>query len=579
MSTEIVLIGSRALNKHIPERKINGKDTDYDFVATFSGAFKWLATLGENMKFDKVDYPYDQKTHNADIEHDLKNWKHLNSKLGIELYSVMKTFAGVTKLKGHTDQLKFEIEIASPGSSGATILQLTEKKLIMKGDELKTETDNYEIASLAVLEAIKTSHIIFPYNWRKHMEDLDLIRAKLGREKNYVPKRSEDLEKLIIHRRLEHYMRLGVPGSHINLNKMNEDFLENESLLYVDKYIKHDDIHLRVMIDGKAPAYDELRTDKNKAMMSKDLFEKASPQMQLNCVREEAMSIALERYLLPDREKDAQVAYTKALIRVCTTLTKGWFREFAVNVYHLVCKLETDLMKIKKEIRDEHAKAEAEKKMVAEKIAMKLQSTAQIRHSSYSKGFAYRIEHLLPLIFDDEDELKLAQAMAENLTERESGVYECVLDDEEIDMVFSADADYEYEDGGWCECYNRWHAYITVTDKETYEDNTDEWRFMQLSYSQIGEYHSNDHKDHVRLAFSMSVRADDSYSDSPSMHNVYAKSLDDLADKSGNSLVTSNFLMRFIMCVAYPAKFTSGGDSAMPDSDVHYLYEVWDKNC
>lgn len=68
---------------------------------------------------------------------------------------------------------------------------------------------------------------------------------------------------------------MGVPGDHLNLNKINEDFLEK---LYIDKYIEHDKIHDRVKL-GNQPAYFDLRKDKTKAMMDKDLFEKADPEV------------------------------------------------------------------------------------------------------------------------------------------------------------------------------------------------------------------------------------------------------------------------------------------------------------
>jgi hypothetical protein len=43
------------------------------------------------------------------------------------------------------------------------------------------------------------------------------------------------------------------------------------------------------------------------------------------------MAIALERFLVPGVTADAQTAYSEALLRVCTSLTKGWFRQFAVD--------------------------------------------------------------------------------------------------------------------------------------------------------------------------------------------------------------------------------------------------------
>ena len=45
------------------------------------------------------------------------------------------------------------------------------------------------------------------------------------------------------------------------------------------------------------------------------------------------MALALERYLLPGVINDQREAYATALQKVCTTLTKGFFRQFAVDHY------------------------------------------------------------------------------------------------------------------------------------------------------------------------------------------------------------------------------------------------------
>jgi hypothetical protein len=42
------------------------------------------------------------------------------------------------------------------------------------------------------------------------------------------------------------------------------------------------------------------------------------------------MVIALERFLIPGLDQYAYSAYNKALKKVCTSLTSGWFRDFAI---------------------------------------------------------------------------------------------------------------------------------------------------------------------------------------------------------------------------------------------------------
>jgi len=49
------------------------------------------------------------------------------------------------------------------------------------------------------------------------------------------------------------------------------------------------------------------------------------------------MALALERFLVPGIVTDEHAAYAEALCKVCTSLTKGWFRDFAVQSWPKVC--------------------------------------------------------------------------------------------------------------------------------------------------------------------------------------------------------------------------------------------------
>src|SRR5215469_14607824 len=62
------------------------------------------------------------------------------------------------------------------------------------------------------------------------------------------------------------------------------------------------------------------------------------------------MAIALERYLIPMISKNQETSYNLALIRICTTLTKGWFRQFAIDNYPRLSNLDKDLLSIAHDI-------------------------------------------------------------------------------------------------------------------------------------------------------------------------------------------------------------------------------------
>jgi hypothetical protein len=89
-------------------------------------------------------------------------------------------------------------------------------------------------------------------------------------------------------------------------------------------------------------------------MVSKILFAKAPYDLQIKCVKEEAMVIALERFLLPGLSSDPFMAYKFALVRICTTLTKGWFREFAIDNYPRLATCDKDLLPFRDEILQKH---------------------------------------------------------------------------------------------------------------------------------------------------------------------------------------------------------------------------------
>src|SRR2546423_9347756 len=66
------------------------------------------------------------------------------------------------------------------------------------------------------------------------------------------------------------------------------------------------------------------------------------------------MAIALERYLIPMVSKNQETSYHSALIRICTTLTKGWFRQFAIDNYPRLSNLDKDLLSIAHDIINNH---------------------------------------------------------------------------------------------------------------------------------------------------------------------------------------------------------------------------------
>src|ERR1043165_4897560 len=122
------------------------------------------------------------------------------------------------------------------------------------------------VAPLKVLEALKSSHIYWPDNFYKNIADLHSLRVLSGYNQEPVTqqleiRRDEKIELMLKTRIKETEIRKGIPGAHINLNKTNEEFLDREDDLFVQRRVPHDELHERVKY-GDRPIYETLKTDK-----------------------------------------------------------------------------------------------------------------------------------------------------------------------------------------------------------------------------------------------------------------------------------------------------------------------------
>lgn len=97
----------------------------------------------------------------------------------------------------------------------------------------------------------------------------------------------------------------------------------------VDYTYDHDTIHEAIKI-GDTPAYMNYIVEGADVMTSKEKFFNCSKEIQLLGVYEETCVLALERSQIPNNfEIDPRSSFVTALIKVCTSITSGWFREFA----------------------------------------------------------------------------------------------------------------------------------------------------------------------------------------------------------------------------------------------------------
>jgi len=326
---EMILIGSRASYEYDKKNREPEEGTDWDIITTREELIEMMKRI-ENVKEMKKHEKYNK--YRLIMEYEQKG-KNTEDKIKKKRYN-------------------FEIELVEENNSNKLIEEYCKGKT--KEMEIEIEDIKIKTAPMEILYIIKKSHIHHDLKWDKHMEDLMKLKEKIGKE---GIKRIEELENILKLRRKEIDIRRGEPK--INLNVTNDEFFA-QSEKYVNRIVNHDKIHEYVKY-GERPLFEEFKKDKNKALIDKNLFMLACHNDKLNCVREEAMALTIERFLLNKKEfilmkyehKDYSYNhYYKYIIkRLATTLTKGFFRDFIIDNYSDVIECPLDLDKITYKIK------------------------------------------------------------------------------------------------------------------------------------------------------------------------------------------------------------------------------------
>ena len=157
----------------------------------------------------------------------------------------------------------------------------------------------------------------------KTMNDIQVLQEHLGIESE--SELEPWLRDLLKERSKETY-NYSLP----KLNQTKSSFF-TDSVPY--KY-DHDTIHLAVKHLDK-PAYMYYQKDEAEVDCAKDKFFAAPEIVRLYGVLEESYVLALERSVIPFGT-DPKKAFDKALEKVCTSITSGWFREYAYLNYYKI---------------------------------------------------------------------------------------------------------------------------------------------------------------------------------------------------------------------------------------------------
>lgn len=268
----MILIGSRALAFRAPYL-LNRQPKDFDWVCTAEEFDHWMSEQSNQLGITSVSSPSEYK----------------------------RVVRGATNC---------EFEITHPDASSELMAQL------VASDSETLETPVGLIPSLDLLFTIKKSHRYrknSPHFW-KNLVDYHLMKS-VGCQ---VRPEYGTFLKL---REKETYTH-----SAPKLNVSKREFFADDGISYT---YDHDSIHEAVKHLDR-PAYVYFQKDGAEVACDKNKFFACSREIQLYSVVEESAVLAIERSLIPfpgrtNPERSWKIAFSK----VCTSISSGWWREFA----------------------------------------------------------------------------------------------------------------------------------------------------------------------------------------------------------------------------------------------------------
>jgi hypothetical protein len=216
-----------------------------------------------------------------------------------------------------------EVEIAWPDSMAERLVKFVESQ----EDNLTSYIDVI-IPSLDVLYLLKLSHRYkkdSPH-WLKTLRDIQFMR-KLG------AKIRPEHEEFLKQREKETYDNI-LP----KLSQSKNGFFKDDIYTW-----DHDTIHQAVAI-GSRPAYLEFKPADSEVMVSKKMWDECSDQIKLNAAYEEICVLCIERALVPfpDKWPNPKKAFDLAHMKLGSSISGGWFREFVYERYDDIQAMYSD---------------------------------------------------------------------------------------------------------------------------------------------------------------------------------------------------------------------------------------------
>lgn len=280
----IALIGSRAMNHWVNDED-QRTPKDLDIVGTYDEIEAFVKHIKRTEKI-KAQYPFDSGK----------------------------------KVLIKTEKRIIEAEVAWEKSNSLWLQNIIEK------DGVEQSVDGFKmvIAPLNLLYTLKMSHRYLKDSphFLKTMKDIQTMRKYNA----VIPQEYQDFYKE--RQAIQYNYKLP------KLNQSKETFFSGDGIVY--EY-DHDTIHEAVKFMSQ-PAYTYYAD--GEVWSSKEKFLQCTEDIKLFGVLEESLVLACERSQLAfSPPPDARWSFEHALFKVCTSITSGFFREYAWENYDKVIDL------------------------------------------------------------------------------------------------------------------------------------------------------------------------------------------------------------------------------------------------
>lgn len=252
-----------------------------------------------------------------DLVGDYDDLSHVKKRFGAKVCYPINSGKSFFMSRNSTEILEYEV--AWQGSMAEKLLEFA--KTFTEAFKYDVDTDWY-VASPNVIYMLKMSHRYrkdSPH-FLKTMNDIHFLR-KHG---CFIP---DEWQSFYKQRMADTYTNV-LP----KLNQSKKMFFDNSSSIYT---LDHDSIHEAVK-HNKKPAYEYFKADEKEVMCSQDLFFRLPHKFRILAGLEEAYVLSIERSIHPYPDVDRKWAFDMALMKLCTSISSGWFREYCWESYYAI---------------------------------------------------------------------------------------------------------------------------------------------------------------------------------------------------------------------------------------------------